>query len=185
MRTAVLLLLLAPLTASAGEHIRRFSMGGDIDIRSAPHGAVLRTMGGDIRVDRADGRVVAKTMGGEIRIDRLTGSLNAGTMGGDVDIDVIEAGETHRNIEATSMGGSIEITLPKNFDADFEIELEQDDDDGPRARIVSDFPLKIQESTRKRWFRKVTVLTATGMSGSGANRVRLTTIGGDITIRRK
>ena len=184
MRTAVLLLLLAPLTASAGEHVRRFSMGGDIDIRSAPHGAVLRTMGGDIRVDRADGRVVAKTMGGEIRIDKLTGSLDAGTMGGNVEVEVLDAAGTYRKIEATSMGGSIEVTLPKNFDAEFELQLEHDDDDPP-GRIVSDFPLKIQESTRRRWLRKVTVVTATGMSGSGANRVRLTTIGGDITIRRK
>jgi DUF4097 and DUF4098 domain-containing protein YvlB len=184
MRTAAaLLLLLVPLSASAGSHIRRFSMGGDIDVSSAPHGAVLRTMGGDIRVSRADGRVIAKTMGGGIRIDRLTGSIDAGTMGGDVEVDVLGAGE-HRRIEASSVGGSIELALPKNFDAEFEIELEHDDDDPP-GKIISDVPLKIQESTRRRWMKKVTVVTATGMSGSGANRIRLHAIGGDITIRTK
>jgi DUF4097 and DUF4098 domain-containing protein YvlB len=181
MRTIALCLLLVPLSASAGSEIRRFSMGGDIDIASAPHGAVLRTMGGDIRVDRANGRVVAKTMGGSIQVDRLAGSLEAGTMGGDVEVEVLDAAGS---IDVSSMGGSIEVTLPKNFAADFEVELEQDPD-RPSRRIISDFPLKIEESVRRRWFRTVTVFTATGTNGAGRNRVRIHTIGGDITIRRK
>lgn len=145
MRTIALCLLLVPLSASAGSEIRRFSMGGDIDIASAPHGAVLRTMGGDIRLDSANGRVVARTMGGSIQVDRLAGSIEAGTMGGDVELEVLDGG----SIDLSSMGGSIEVTLPKNFAADFEVVLEQDSD-GPPSRIISDFPLKIQESVRRR-----------------------------------
>src|SRR5881275_1517879 len=94
MRNLAFLLLLLPLTAIADSKIVRNTMGGDIDVPSAPNGAVLRTMGGDI---------VAKTMGGNIRVRRLSGSINAGTMGGNVDIEVFGAGSC-RSIQASSMG---------------------------------------------------------------------------------
>jgi DUF4097 and DUF4098 domain-containing protein YvlB len=183
MKYLAFLLLLIPATLSADSRIVRNSMGGNIEVDSAPAGAVLRTMGGDIRVDRAGGEVVAKTMGGNIYVDRLQGSLDAGTMGGNVEVEVLGAGDG-RDIKISSMGGSIEVTLPKDFAADFEVELEQDSDGRPH-KIISDFPLTIRQSTRRHWFRKMDVLTATGRNGSGGTRVRLWTVGADITIRRK
>ena len=184
MKKLALLLLFIPAAAFAESKVVRFSMGGNIRVDRAPHGAVLRTMGGDIRLKHAGGKVVTKTMGGNIRVDGVEDSIDAGTMGGDVDVEVVGGG-SGRKIDVSSMGGEIEVTLPKDFPAEFEIELERDKDDGDRHRIVSDFPLQIQESTRRRWFRKVTVVTASGKNGSGANRVRITTIGGNITIRRR
>jgi len=183
MKYLAFLLLLVPSIANAGSRIVRYSMGGDIRVDNAPNGAVLRTMGGDIRLRHAAGNVVVKTMGGDIRVDRLEGSLDAGTMGGSVEVEILNAGNG-RTIEISSMGGSIEVTLPKDFAADFEIELEQDRDD-PSNRIISDFPLKMQQSTRHRWFRKVNVITATGRNGNGGTRVHLWTAGADITIRRR
>lgn len=183
MKYLAFLLLLIPMTASADSKIVRFSMGGDIELDDARHGASLRTMGGDIRIERAGGRVVAKTMGGNIRVDRLEGSLDAGTMGGNVEVEVLGA-SAGRNIEITSMGGQIEITLPKDYAADFEVELEQDVD-GPRSRIISDFPLHVTETTKRHWFKKVSVMTAKGRNGSGGTRVRLWTAGADITIRKR
>ena len=183
MKKIALVLLFVPVIAFAGSKIVRYSMGGDIRVADAPHGAVLRTMGGDIRVKSSNGTVTAKTMGGDIRVDRLEGSLDAGTMGGDVDVEVLNAGNG-RDIKISSMGGSIDVTLPKDFAADFEVQLEQDRDGRPH-KIVSDFPLQIEKSTRRHWFRRVEVLTGTGRSGSGANHIRLWTIGSNITIRAK
>ena len=182
MKSLALVLLLIPASAAADSKIRRHSMGGDIKITSAPHGAVLRTMGGDIRVDRAGGEVTLKTMGGNIRVRRLDGSLEAGTMGGNIDVDVQGAG-SNRSIEVWSLGGHIEITFPKDFAADFEVKLEQDDDEP--HKIISDIPLRITETTRRRWFRTVDVMTGTGRSGAGGNKVRVSSVGGDITIRSK
>ncbi|PYQ30804.1 MAG: hypothetical protein DMF56_08370 [Acidobacteria bacterium] len=183
MKKTAVALLFVPVLAFAGSKIVRYSMGGDIRVSDAPHGAVLRTMGGDIRVKNANGTVTAKTMGGDISVDRLQGSLDAGTMGGNVEVEVLNAGNG-RDIKISSMGGRIEVTLPKDFAADFQVELEQDRD-GRQHRIVSDFPLQFTKSTRHHWFRKVEVLTGTGKSGSGANHVRLWTIGSDITIRAR
>jgi|ERR1051325_6124260 DUF4097 and DUF4098 domain-containing protein YvlB len=183
MKYLAFLLLLIPAAASASSKIIRYSMGGDIRLDDATHGAVLRTMGGDIRIERAGGTVTAKTMGGNIRVDRLEGSLDAGTMGGNVEVEVLGAA-AGRDIDISSMGGSIEVTLPKDFPADFEVELEQSEDGRP-SKIISDFPLNIRESTKRHWFRKVSVLTATGKNGTGGTRVRLWTTGADITIRKR
>jgi len=182
MKALALVVLLFSAAAVEGKHISQTSMGGDLEVAKAPHGASLRTMGGDIRVGSAQGRVVAKTMGGDIRIRELAGSLDAGTMGGNVNVDVVRG---DGNIEIHSVGGHIEITLPANFSGSFDVELEQDDD-GPPNEIVSDFPLHVQESKKNNWFRPdTTVLRAKGMSGSGMHRVKISTIGGDIRIRKK
>ncbi len=182
MKHLAFLLLLIPAAANADSKVVRYSMGGDIEVDEV-NGAVLRTMGGDIRVEHARGKVTAKTMGGNIRVDRLDGSLDAGTMGGNVEVEVFGAG-AGRDIEITSMGGSIEVTLPKEIAADFEVELEQDANEPPN-KIISDFPLNIRQSTRRRWFRKVNVVTASGRNGSGGTRVRLWTAGANITIRKR
>ena len=161
-----------------------FRMGGDINVDDAPDGAVLRTMGGDIRVTRGSGCIVAKTMGGNIDIRQLEGSADVGSMGGDIRVNVVAAGGGH-DLDVHTLGGRIEVTLPRDFDGDFAVELEEDHDSGPH-RIISDFPLQIRVSTRWRLFggsRKL--YTATGRSGSAANRVKISTIGSDITIRRK
>ena len=158
-----------------------FRMGGDIRVDDAPNGAALRTMGGDIRVARGAGHIVAKTMGGNIEITHLDGSAQASTMGGNVTVNV----DGGRELDLHSMGGEIEVTLPRGFSGAFDIEIE-DDDNGVEHEIKSDFPLHVSESSRWPFFGGTRrVLTGTGRSGSGANRVRITTIGGDITIHQK
>jgi hypothetical protein len=161
-----------------------FRMGGDIRVADAPNGAVLRTMGGDIVVTRAAGRVIAKTMGGNIEIRSLDGSADVATMGGEIRVSVDGNARGH-DLDLASMGGEIELTLPANFDGDISVELEEGDGNQGH-RVISDFPLNVSTSTRWHWFggRRV-VQTATGRFGSGANRVRITTIGSDIVIRRK
>jgi DUF4097 and DUF4098 domain-containing protein YvlB len=183
MKAFAILLMLVPLAADAGTRVVRHSMGGDIVVASAPDGASVSTMGGDIRLGNVAGEVVARTMGGNVRAARVEGSIRASTMGGNVRLD-IAGGGSGRSIEASSMGGAIDVSLPSGFGADFEVELSQWED-GPMHTIRSDFPLQIRESTRWRWFRHVRVLTATGRIGAGGNLVRIETNGGDITIHQK
>ncbi len=159
-------------------------MGGEIELADAPNGAILRTMGGDIRVTRGAGKIVAKTMGGDIDIARLEGSADVGTMGGQIRVNVAGSGGGH-DLDLHSLGGDIELTLPRDFGADFTIELEEDDGRAVH-RINSDFPLQIRESTRWSLFHGThKIIHATGRSGAATNRVSISTIGSDITIRRR
>jgi DUF4097 and DUF4098 domain-containing protein YvlB len=161
-----------------------FRMGGDIRVDDAPDGARLRTMGGDIRVTRGAGHIVAKSMGGDIEIRQLEGSADVGTMGGNIRVNVVSSGGGH-DLDVHTLGGKIEVELPHDFDGDFVVQLEDDHGDG-RHRIISDFPLQIRESTRRHFFsRDSTIYKAIGRSGTGANRVVISTVGSDIVIRRK
>ena len=101
-----------------------FRMGGDIHVDDAPSGALLRTMGGDIRVTRGAGRIVAKTMGGNIDIRQLEGSADVGSMGGDIRVNVVGSGAGH-DLDVHTLGGCIEVTLPRDFDGDFSVELKR------------------------------------------------------------
>ena len=161
-----------------------FRMGSDINVADAPNGASLHTMGGDIVVQRAAGNVVAKTMGGNIEIQSLRGSANAGTMGGEVRVTVDANGPGH-DVDLWSLGGDIELTLPAKFDGKFDISLEESDS-GAQHQITSDFPLNVRQSTHHRLFDGARpVHIATGQSGTGVNRVHISTIAGNITIRKK
>jgi DUF4097 and DUF4098 domain-containing protein YvlB len=159
-------------------------MGGDIDIADAPNGAWLYTMGGDIRITRGAGNIIAKTMGGNIDIRSLTGSAEAGTMGGRIRVVVDGRGPGH-DLDLHSLGGEVELTLPADFDGTFDLELEEGDTHCD-LHVISDFPLSVRESKRVRFFgSNHYVQTATGRTGAGTNHVRITTVGSDITIRKK
>jgi len=155
MKTLALLLFLAP-------RIVQHSMGGDLTVDYAPNGATLRTMGGDIRIARSNCLVIAKTMGGNVEVE-------------------VAGNGSGRSIEAWSMGGELELTVPRGFAANFDVVLEQDEDRD--HRIVSDIPLHIVETTHRRWFHDVRVLHATSGGAANGNRVYLKTIGGEIRIR--
>ncbi len=72
-----------------GDEVNVSSMGGDLEITSAPNGAKLSTMGGKIEVGSANKYVKAKTMGGDIKLDKVNGWIEATTMGGDVNAVMI------------------------------------------------------------------------------------------------
>jgi len=156
-------------------------MGGDIPLDDVPNGASLHTMGGNIRITHGAGNIIAKTMGGNIDIRSLAGSVEATTMGGTIFVNVDGNGPGH-DLDLRSLGGEIELILPADFSGDFSVELEEGE--SPHT-VASDFPLTVHQSTRTQWFTQHYVQTGTGHVGNGANRVRISTVGSDITIRKK
>ena len=158
-------------------------MGGDIDVKDAPFGASLHTMGGDIRIGRADGDVVAKTMGGNIAVDELAARrLDAGTMGGNIRVHVVGPGRS-RDIALHTMGGSVELIVPRDFDATFEVVIKDAD---ANARIDSDLPLAQTVSEHSSWFRgpRKTIVARKSTSAQ-ANHVEITTYSNRVVIRRE
>src|ERR1043165_7502067 len=127
---ALALLLLCGIAVQGGSRISIANMGGDIALDDAPFGASLHTMGGNIRIGRAGagGGVVAKTMGGNIAVDALAGTrLDAGTMGGDIRVRVVGSGGC-RDLALHPMGGTVELIVPRGFDATFLVEIKQSDE---------------------------------------------------------
>ena len=163
------------------------TMGGDLDVSKAPEGAYLHTMGGDIHIASANDHVKAETMGGNIQVDSVDGWISAKTMGGDITAKMVgDASRGKRDVDLTSMGGDIELTVPAALGMDFDLELAFTEGRSGRYRIESDFPLK-QEETKEwetRYGTSRKYIYGTGKVGSGANRIRIHTINGNIIIKK-
>jgi DUF4097 and DUF4098 domain-containing protein YvlB len=180
-------------------------MGGEIDVEDAPHGATLATMGGDIhlgsvasfanlntmggniRIDSADAPVDAKTMGGNITIARADGPIQATTMGGEVTARMVGSSSVRRDVHLSSMGGTITLTVPKDFPMDVRITLVYTKNATRSFHIIDDFDLSQRGSddwdysngTPRKYIR------AEGRVGSGLNHVEIKTINGDVILRRE
>lgn len=172
---------------STGEK-RIHSMGGDLDLASAPQGASLETMGGDIHIVAVNDHVKAQTMGGDIQVDSIDGWADLTTMGGDVTMHMVgDPNQGKRDVEITSMAGDIEISLPAGISATFDLETEYMLRSRDRApRIISDFPIQISESNDcdHEHGESCKSLVGAGKVGSGTHRIRIRTVQGDIIIRK-
>jgi hypothetical protein len=171
--------------SGSGKSVVITTHGGAIDVPSAPSGAEVKTMGGDITVKSAREFVKAHTMGGDIEITEVDGWVTATTMGGNIDVRVTGSGGK-RDVKLESMGGDIVLTLPANFDGDFDIELAYTKNRGPYA-IKSDFPLSISETPGWDGSRGTArrVITGKGRSGGAKHKVVISTINGDVVIRKR
>jgi len=163
------------------------TMGGEINVDDAPMGAAVKTMGGNIEINRAKLYVRATTMGGNIDIGEIDGWIKASTMGGDVSAVMVgDPDKGERNVEISSMGGDIELTLPAGISADFDIRLTYTKNSSQSYKISSDFDLKVEES--KEWeYSKGSprkVIRGGGSVKGGKNRIKIETINGNITIRK-
>jgi DUF4097 and DUF4098 domain-containing protein YvlB len=163
------------------------TMGGEINVDDAPMGAAVKTMGGNIDIKRAKLYVKATTMGGNIDIGEIDGWIKANTMGGDISAVMVgDPDKGERDVEISSMGGDIELTLPAGISADFEIRLTYTKNSSQSYKIRSDFDLKIEES--KEWeYSKGSprkIIRGTGSVKGGKNRIKIETINGNILIRK-
>jgi DUF4097 and DUF4098 domain-containing protein YvlB len=190
-------------TGASGEVIIS-KMGGGIDVDNAPHGATLSTMGGGIHVGHVGSFAKIKTMGGGIEVDHATGSVDATTMGGGITISTVEGAvkatsmgggitvrevgtsSSQRDIHLESKGGTIELTVPKDFPMDVKIVLAYTRTDR-QYHIVQHAGLDVHEAgewdtsmgTRRKYIR------ASGIVGSGTNRVTIETVNGDVILNQE
>jgi DUF4097 and DUF4098 domain-containing protein YvlB len=190
-------------TGASGEIVIN-KMGGGIDVANAPHGATLSTMGGGIHVGTVASFARIKTMGGGIEVDHATGSVDATTMGGGITISTAEGpvkatsmgggitvrevgtSSSQRDIRLDSKGGTIELTVPKDFAMDVKITLAYTRTDR-QYHIVQHAGLDVHESsdwdnshgTPRKYIRAV------GIVGSGTNHVTIETVNGDVILNQE
>ncbi|MEE9465542.1 MAG: DUF4097 family beta strand repeat-containing protein [Candidatus Neomarinimicrobiota bacterium] len=177
-----------PGLKKAKKPIELSTMGGDILLESAPAGAEMKTMGGDIRVNSAANFIKARTMGGDIEIDELDGWVRASTAGGDVEVTILaESGKDGRDIDLSSKGGDIILTVPADLPMNFDITLTYTREYRRMPEIISDFDLDLettQEWDTKLWGSPRKYIYGKGKVGDGRNTVKLKTINGRIVIRK-
>jgi DUF4097 and DUF4098 domain-containing protein YvlB len=180
-------------------------MGGGIDVKDAPHGADLSTMGGDIHlgsvasfakvktmgggisIDQATGSIDAATMGGGITISQADGAIKASTMGGDIQARMVGTSSVRRDVELTSHGGTVTLTVPKDFPMDVRITLAYTKSANRTFQIIENADLEQRETpdwdtssgTPRKYIR------AQGRVGSGLNHVTINTVNGDVILKQE
>jgi len=109
--------------------------GGSVELTDTIGPATLRTSGGGIVAKKVNGNVEAHTSGGGILADTILGDVDADTSGGDVRLLHVDGkirAQTsggsvecslvgiNRGISATTSGGGIQLTLPRDTTANIE-----------------------------------------------------------------
>ncbi len=166
------------------------SMGGDIEIDTAPNGAKLKTMGGDIRLNHAGKFLEANTQGGDIDAKSVDGRVYAKTMGGDIEIKITGGADGKKDAELISMGGDITLTVPKGLPMNIEIEIAYTQNNKKHKfedyKINNDFQLKEERSsdwdTSKGTPRKY--ITAKGNVNGGKNTIKIKTVNGNVYLKQ-
>ncbi|MGE0641526.1 MAG: DUF4097 domain-containing protein [Thermoanaerobaculia bacterium] len=168
--------------AGAGNVVRISTMGGPIHVKTAPAGAEVSTMGGNVTIESAGGPVDASTMGGRIEIGEASSDVTASTMGGDVVVRMVGSGG---DVDIESKGGTIELTLPSGFAADFDLELAYTRNSKRAYEIRSDFPVQQRQSNDWSYEQGSPRKYIYGKGSTGAaHQVKVRTVNGNVVIHQ-
>ena len=137
--------------------------GGEVRIESMEGSVNAHTSGGDVFLSNIKGDVDANTSGGDVRLVRVDGKIHAGTSGGNVRCELTG---TNRGISATTSGGSVWLSLPKDITGTLDAQ-------SSGGHIDSDFPI-----TTTRWSEH----RLNGQINGGGNEILVRTSGGGITL---
>lgn len=190
LATMIVATIAVPVSVLAyREHaaVKIMKMGGNIDVSNAPQGADLMTMGGNIEIERVNNFAKVKTMGGDIHIQQADAAVEATTMAGNIDVQITGNSDARHDIDLSSNQGNITLTVPKGFPMQVSVSLATTNNQSKAFRIIDNIGLTQQDDntwdSSKGTPRKY--LRATGRSGSGLNRVTLSTINGDVILQQK
>ena len=125
-------------------------------------------------------------MGGNIVIGRLEGSVKATTMSGSIEITVVgRASGDDGEIRLTSLAGDVSLTVPEGYEPEVDITLAYTKNSSQNYEIRSDFPVDILRSDDWDYGsgspRKYVYATS---SGSGP-RVKIETVNGQVRLLKR
>lgn len=127
------------------------------------------TTNGAVRVDGVRGGVRASTVNGGVRIAAASGPVTASSVNGSVSasLDSLDAAAP---LSLTTVNGSVTAELPEGVDATLEMST-------VNGRVNADFPVTVQGSVSPKRLR--------GTLGSGGREIKLETVNGGVTLKRR
>ncbi|HEX8903253.1 MAG TPA: DUF4097 family beta strand repeat-containing protein [Longimicrobiaceae bacterium] len=135
---------------------------------------VARTVAGEVVARGLRGPVNAASVSGDVRV-ATSGPAQASSVSGNVDVSMGRMGS--EPLAFHSVSGDVSIEVPAGFDADFHARTLS-------GSINSDFPLEV-ESERHGPYRVRIGREAHGTIGRGGRTLSVTTVSGDVEIRRR
>lgn len=144
---------------------------GQIQVDGARGKLSLSSVNEDIKVSGASGDVSADTTNGQITLERMESTaIEVTTVNGDIKYDGALLDRGHYSF--TTHSGDLELTLPDNTNATFNVRTYNGD-------FSAALPVKGPERSQVRQGKRVTYTL-----GNGSAEVELESFGGDISLRR-
>lgn len=126
-----------------------------------------RNVSGDVDAEGMRGYVDARSVSGDVRI-ATTGFGEASTVSGEI-VAVLGSAGWSGDLDFRTVSGDITLELPARTSTEVRVETMSGD-------IQSDFPLDVERRTMRR--------RARGTIGEGGRELYLTTLSGDVRLRR-
>jgi DUF4097 and DUF4098 domain-containing protein YvlB len=148
------------------EHWHDGGVGVSFEIH-VPHSIEIKDIklvNGDLEVSDVTGDVSASSVNGEVTGDQLGGEVHLSTVNGDVSLKSVVG---HDSIELSSVNGSVDISLPRKVNAKVSASTIHGDVHGELAHGVTHAGSSMD-----------------AVLGNGGMRIELSTVNGDIRIRR-
>ncbi|NKB71268.1 MAG: hypothetical protein GKR89_29700 [Candidatus Latescibacteria bacterium] len=145
------------------------SLNGKVEMDGVGGRVEAVSANGDIELAGGKGRIQARTKNGRVRarVDELAEEGVFSSANGKVEV-VIGAGDAP--LEAKTLNGSVDLTLPEDFNGRVEAQT-------TNGRAVSDFPILVSGKVRKNRLE--------GPIGQGGdNLVKLRTLNGNISLKK-
>jgi hypothetical protein len=129
----------------------------------------VQTANGDVRVEDAAAEVDASGVNGNVIVSTVGGPINARTVNGYVRATMGRF-DLNSDLRFSSVNGSVAVEFTGDINADVELQTQN-------GRFVTDFPITITGRIDPRRLRATL--------GKGGPRLRLTTINGNVELRKR
>jgi hypothetical protein len=161
-----------PNECTAGEHWNTNTDNNDVEVNwtiEVPRGVLLsaNTVNGGIEVEHLTADVSANTVNGDVKVS-TTGLAHASTVNGSLDVSM-GRNTWNGELEFSTVNGAVTVSFPGDLNAQVKAETVNGD-------ISTDWPLTV----RGRFGAK----NLNGTIGSGGRTLALSTVNGDIEIRK-
>ena len=128
----------------------------------------VSTVNGSVDVTGARSQVRAESVNGEVNVTTSAGPVSASSVNGEVRVSMDKLEGTDA-MSFSSVNGTVSLTLPASFDADLQMST-------VNGRVRSDFPITLEGRIDPRRMR--------GTIGKGGRQVKLSTVNGNIELRK-
>jgi hypothetical protein len=131
---------------------------------------ILKSGSGKIEVRDFSGGLVAESSRGEIKFENVAGFIDARSVSGNLDAE-IQQSKGRSQMRFNSMSGDIKITAPPELEALVAMHSRSGD-------LETDFPIDIREGRYREH-------TARGKLGSGKQMIHISSVSGNVSLKKK
>jgi DUF4097 and DUF4098 domain-containing protein YvlB len=131
----------------------------------------IASVSGDVKVTGVTGRLNASAVSGDVHITDVSGSVSASAVSGDVQVEINRL-DGSDDMKFNTVSGDVSVTLPGSLDADVDMSSFS-------GSIKTDFAIEVRSE------RYGSRNSARAKLGEGSRRLKMSSVSGDLSLRRQ